>query len=73
MFKTAKDLKISEKGIIKEINLEDKIQRKRLYDFGFIPNEEISCYAIIANTFAFEVKNSVFAFRNDVAEKIILH
>ena len=69
---SARELKIKQKGIIKEIVVEDKQQRQRLLDLGFIPGTEISCYRKIFGSSAFEVKGSVFGLRNEMAKDIIL-
>lgn len=69
---TAISLKKNQKGIIKEINTTDNIQRQRLLDLGFLPNEEIMCYAKTRGNIAFEVKSSIFALRSETAEQIIL-
>ena len=69
---TAISLKKNKKGIIKEINTTDNIQRQRLLDLGFLPNEEIMCYAKTRGNIAFEVKSSIFALRSETAEQIIL-
>jgi len=69
---TAISLKVKQKGIIKEIRVTNQIQRQRLLDLGFLPNEEIMCYAKIKGNIAFEVKSSIFALRSEMAEQIIL-
>ena len=69
---TAINLKKNQKGIIKEISVTNKIQRQRLLDLGFLPNEEILCYAKTRGNIAFEVKSSIFALRSEIAKQIIL-
>ena len=69
---TAISLKKNQKGIIKKIDVINKIQRQRLLDLGFLPNEEIMCYAKLKGNVAFKVKYSIFALRTEIANQIIL-
>lgn len=68
----ANDLKINEKGIIKEILGNNRIQRQRILDIGFIPKTEISCYIKIFSISIFKVKGGLFGLRNESSKYIIL-
>jgi len=70
---TAKNLKVKETGIIKELAFDNKEQRQRMMDLGFLPNVEIKCYAKTYGSTAFVVKESMFGIRNQDAEMIILY
>ena len=69
---TASKLKVGEIGVIKELDFENKIQRHRMMDLGFIPDVEIKCLTKTFGTTAFEVKGSKYGVRNEDAEQIKL-
>jgi Fe2+ transport system protein FeoA len=69
---SAKDLKIGETGIIKNINFENDNQHRRMMDLGFLPNQPIKCCHKVLGSTAFEVKGSKYGLRNEDAEKITL-
>jgi len=58
-------------GVIDKL-LHDGIVRRRLLDFGFIPNTKISVYQRNSGMIAFEVKNAYIALRIEDAKNIIL-
>jgi len=68
---SADKLKTGERGIIKEI-LHEGLQRRRMYDFGFLPEVEISVYQKIRGNIAFNVKGSNIVIRIEDAKNIIL-
>lgn len=70
--KNAYDLNHKKTGLIKEILIENSVQRKRLYELGFIPDTEIKCYSKLGGIIAFEVKSSIIALRKSDAKLIIL-
>ena len=67
---TAKNLKVGQSGIIKELTFEDKIQHHRMMDLGFLPNEPIKCSNKTFGSTAFEVKGTKYGIRNEDAEQI---
>jgi Fe2+ transport system protein FeoA len=69
---SADALNIKETGKIKEVLTNHKVMRRRLFDLGFIPGTEISCYRKIWGITAFEVKGGTIALRNEDAKHIIL-
>ena len=52
----------------------DNIERRRILDLGFIPNEfVVPLYrGIFNNPTAFLIKGSIIALRDDIASKIII-
>lgn len=68
----AKNLKIGQIGIIKELKFDNRLQQQRMMDLGFIPNTEIKCINKTFGSTAFEVKGSKYGIRNRDAEKIVL-
>lgn len=69
---SADKLIAKEKGKIKEILTNHNVMRRRLFDLGFIPGTEISCYRKFWGITAFEVKGGTIALRNEDAKQIIL-
>lgn len=65
------DLKIGESGIIKNVKILPPL-RRRLYDLGFIPGEEIVCYSEspLGDPHAYIAKSSLIALRNSEAKMI---
>ena len=69
---TAKNLKIGQSGIIKELNFNNRTQHIRMMDLGFIPNTKIKCCQKVFGSTALEVKGTKYGIRNEDAENIIL-
>ena len=70
--KNAFDLKANEIGIINEILIENGVQRRRLYELGFIPDTEIMRYGKLGDIIAFQVKSAIIALRKSDAKLIML-
>lgn len=67
------DLKLGEKGILK--NIADDLEiKKRLQDIGFTKNSQIECVLTSAfkGPIAYRIKNTVIALRRDDAKKILV-
>lgn len=71
MIKKLSELKIGEKAVIVNINL-NGLTRRRLFDLGFIPGTVIT--VVLESPFgdpvAYLVRNTVIALRKDESEKI---
>lgn len=73
MLMTLNNLKLNQKGNVKEINCNEKITR-RLYDLGLLENTIIS--PIFSSPFgdpvAYEFRGNIIAIRNEDASKILV-
>lgn len=70
---TLGDLKIGEKGIIKEISPSSEL-RRRLMDIGFLKGEEVLCTlkSFGGGMTAYEIKGTVIALREKNAREILI-
>ncbi len=69
---SVKDLKKNQKGVVKEIIGDNRLQRQRLFDLGFVPGQEVTCKQRVFGTYAIEVMGSKYGLRSEVVETIIL-
>lgn len=62
------ELELNKKGIIEKINLHG-IKKRRLYDLGFIPGENIEKVfeSIFKNPICYKIKNTFISLRNEDA------
>lgn len=68
-------LKINEKATISNINIHGD-ERKRLFDLGFIPGEDIEkvFLSVFNNPVCYKIKDVLIALRNEDAIKIeVIH
>lgn len=68
-------LKINEKATISNINIHGD-ERKRLFDLGFIPGEDIEkvFLSVFNNPVCYKIKGVLIALRNEDAIKIeVIH
>ncbi len=72
--KTMRCLTPGQKGRIIDVNAE-KDFRRRLFDIGFFPDEEVLCLAKspLGDPKTYFVKGTVYAVRNDDAERITIY
>ena len=68
------ELKIGEKAKITDISEDKSIDRHRLFDIGIIGGTQIEVLykSPSGNPVAYLIRGTVFALRNDMAERIIV-